>query len=715
MGLKQSIVIVSEYTIKNKSGSGGSRGGTPGDYVLRYMSRKGAVEDLTPVRFVEVEDYTMRYMARKEATETAHTVAEVKHNIRDIDGYGGVAFGYGDVSLSHEKLKFASKDIQHEFDKGKTVMKTVLSFDSDYLYQNHILPEGFEFTKVGDFRGNVDQMKLRSAIMNGLDKMSKDYDDLNYVGVIQVDTKHVHCHLVLVDKGIGYLMPDDTQRGKIKQSSMRKLRRGLDTYLDEHQTVAHMSSNITHDKRNALCFIKKFTHQIMDEHGAAQFLLACLPEDKSAWRANTNRLDMKKPNAIVREYVEQVLSESDSGYRKTLMDINAYASERQSREDLSVEDYQKLLRDGKERVVQDCMNGVYAVLKQVPDSEKHIRTPMLDAMSLDYGTVAAQAGTDDFMEFGFKLRSYSSRLNHHKKEMHKYHDRKVAYDSNDKVSDSSCVMRDFYAYEEEYNAKLMCKYQYFLSFLPPNDTYTSEYLDLISYRKRMDNLQNMIQDKSFYKLKSAESAEDYGLRVYEQHGGKYVKNSPQILERRFVQMQERLVQKSDEFSYKLSDWGMTMDDKGISMKKPYEFDDVKALDIHHLAYDFHHDSPVSYFNIRNFVQVATERNEMYQNAKYYLEHTRQSHLLEQFSGRDIDMMKQTADKMSNAPVIQAVSPVASKSHGSKTVRLDRDYMSDMKFAVKSIVSSGAVYEFESENDIAVHYYESESANRYEAE
>ncbi len=65
VGLKQSVVIVSEYTIKDKSGKGGSRGGTPGEYVLGYMARKGATEDLTPVRFSEIDDYTMRYMALK--------------------------------------------------------------------------------------------------------------------------------------------------------------------------------------------------------------------------------------------------------------------------------------------------------------------------------------------------------------------------------------------------------------------------------------------------------------------------------------------------------------------------------------------------------------------------------------------------------------------------------------------------------------------------
>lgn len=689
MGLKQSIVVVSEYTIKNHSGKGGSRGGTPGDYLLRYMARHGATEDLTPVRFEEVDNYLLRYAARKEATDEAISVEGVKQNIRKVDGYGGVAFGYGDVSLSHEKLKAVSRHIQEQFDSGKTVMKTVISFDSDYLRKNGLLREDFEFEKRGDFRGNIDQMKLRKAIMLGMERMSREYDDLQYAGVIQVDTEHVHCHLVMLDEGRGHIMYDGTQRGKINRKAIRQLRRGIDTYLDENQTVAHMSSNITNDKRNALCFIKKFTHKTMDMHGTAQFLLACLPEDKTMWRAATNRKEMKKANAIVREYVEQVLAEPDSGYRKAIRDIDAYANERRVREDLSFSEYEKLVRDGRERIVEDCMNGVYAVLKQIPNSEKPVRTPMIDAMSLDYETAAAKAENDDFMEFGFKLRSYSSRLDHHRKEMHKYHNLKEDYDKVENASESSHVMRDFYENEEQYNAMLMCKYQYFLSFLPPNDEYEDEWNDLMNYRKRMRNVEKMLNDPSLKRMKP-ESAEDYGVKVYAQHGGAYVATTPVIIERRLAQMQETYKRKSEAFSFKLSDWGMTMDENGVSMKKPYAFDDVKALDLHHLSYDFHRDISVSYINVQNFIQAAKKRSELYESAKYYLEQTGQEGLLSMLPGRDIELMKEAADKMGTIPVVEAAKPVATKQHGSRTVRLDRDYVADMKFAIRAIVAEDSM-------------------------
>ena len=418
MALKQSIVVVSEFT--NKGGvSKGSRGNTPGEYVTRYMGRDKATEDLTPVRLEDTESYITRYMARKTAAETLDSVPDIKKSMRASQKNAGVAFGYGSISLSDKALKEASKDIQKNYDNGKTVMKTVLSFDEDYLRKYGIVSPDFVFRKKGDYRGNLDQMKLRMAIMNGMRRMGCAYDDLQYVGVIQVDTKHVHCHLAMVDRGRGTLAPDGTQKGKISAASKRQLRYGIDSFLEQQQKIHMMTSNIGHDKRNAVCFIKKFTHQMMDEQGVPQFLIATLPVDKRLWRADTNRKEMRKPNQIVRDYVNEILQEPGSGYGETVRGIERYASRRARNEGLGLRGYRELVREGQERVVRDCMNGVYSVLKQVSPRQMSVKTPMLSMMAMDYDDLASQAASDPMMEFGFKLRSYSSRLRHHKKEMHK--------------------------------------------------------------------------------------------------------------------------------------------------------------------------------------------------------------------------------------------------------------------------------------------------------
>ena len=69
MALDRSIVIVNEYTVKNSSGSGGSRGGTPGAYVTRYMARDLATEQVAPIIKNSAQAYITRYMARDNAVE----------------------------------------------------------------------------------------------------------------------------------------------------------------------------------------------------------------------------------------------------------------------------------------------------------------------------------------------------------------------------------------------------------------------------------------------------------------------------------------------------------------------------------------------------------------------------------------------------------------------------------------------------------------------
>lgn len=686
MGLKQSVVIVNEYSIKNKSGKGGSRGGTPGDYVMRYMSRPRATEDLTPVRLQDTDQFIMRYMARKDASETCISIEDEKQKMREAQGFGGVAFGYGDVSLSDEKLRWASKDIQRKFESGKTVMKTVLSFDEDYLRENGIIDPTFEFKKEGDYRGNIDQMKLRMAIMNGMEKMGRDYDDLRYVGVIQVDTAHVHCHLAMVDGGRGNIMPDGTQRGKLSEKNKRDLRRGIDTFLDEKQKVAMMSSNVYHDKRNALCYIKKFTFKTMEEHGTPQLLMACLPDDKNLWRASTNRKEMRKANAIVREYVQAVLDEPNSGFTEARRSISQYVRERADRENLTIQEQRHLQHTGEERIIEDCMNGVYSVLKQIPDEERTTRTPMLDAMSMDFEAMSKK--TDDPMvEFGFRLRAYSSRLEHHKKEMNKYHDYVRQYEDTEQKSADSRVLYDFFKEEEEYNNKLVSKYRHFLAFIPPKDKYEEQFNELMEYRRKIHNRKRMKDDPSFKRM-SPENAEDYGKKVYEQNGGRFVATNPLLIEQQIQQMQAHYDRDEEDFRMKLSEYGLVMDDKGIKKGDFYDFEDVKALDLHHLAYDWNYDVPITKGNLENFVDAANERWDKYQKACDYLRQTGQDLMIErEFDNRDIRAMKQLADSLQVKPVIPKDDTVISYKRDSRTVSLDADYTKDMQRAVRLTVKS----------------------------
>jgi hypothetical protein len=686
MGLKQSVVVVNEFT--TKTANGGTRGGTPGDYVLRYMARDGATEDLTPVR-KDTENFIMRYMARKEAVDVARSVPELKEDMRDIQGDGGIAFGYGEVSLSHKKLKKASKDIQKNFDNGKTVLKTVLSFDESYLRQYGIIQPDFEFENEGDYRGNIDQLKLRMAIMNGMEKLSRHYDDLQYIGVIQVDTKHVHCHLAMVDRGVGTIMPDGTQRGKLTDKEKQDIRRGIDSYLDESQSVKMMAANVDYDKRNTLCYIKKFTHKAMDNRGFGQFLLACLPEDRNLWRAGSNRKEMRKPNAIVREYVTELLKQPDSGYNEAMQKVGMYAQSRMKREDLTGREYRKLVSEGRNRIIEEGMNCVYSVLKQVPDEEMNLRTPMLEIMAAPYEDIANEAEDDPIIEFGFKLRSYKTRLDHHKKERHKYHDAVEDYkqrEARGETSEASKPLFDYLKEEEEYNAKLMAKYQHFLNFIPPTEEYQQGFDELMEYDERIMNLSRMRRDSSMTRMKS-DNAERYGRKVYGIEGGSYMVTMPQVLDNRLDAMRTRYDEMRDAYKIKLADYGMVLgDDNEIKKELPYEFDDVKALDIHHLMYDFPYDFRISTRNVDQFVRAADARYEKFQKAKAYLVGSGQEETLESFPVADIELQKSTADRFREDTTFhtqRSLTPEERKA--TRTVTLDYDFYVRQEEEIKNII------------------------------
>lgn len=687
MSLKKSIVIVNEYTVK-KNGKA-SRGSTPGDYVNRYMARDKAVEPLAPVKLNDMDKFITRYMARLDAVDKALDLNNLNGFTKKTQAKGGIAFGDNDISLSNDKLLNLSKRIQENFDNNKTVLKTVLSFDTEFLRERGIISPDFEPKNEGDFRGNIDQMKLRLGIMYGINKIRRHYDDLHYVGVIQVDTMHVHCHLAMCDFGKGKIMSDGRQKGKIDEIIKTDLRRGVDQFLDDSKHIKYLASNVTYDRRNARMFIKKYTHNLIKDHGLPQFLLSTLPENKNLWRAKSNRKEMRKPNLIVKEYVMQIFEKDDSGYKEAMRDITRYADERQKREGLTNKDYRKLIQNGEDRLVENCMNGVYAVLKKIPEEKMKVKTPMLDIMSKDYEELAKEVRSsgDEFLEFGFRLRSYSSRKKHHKNEKNKYRDLNKRYEKVKEKTEESKALNEFYKFESDYNERCMTKYQYFLDFLPPRDEYYDEFDELLLYRKKLFNMEQMILDKAMKKM-SVNEAEEYGLNMYEQSGGSYQVLNPNELENRLSKMKLTESEMEDNLKSKLSDNGLYLDGDKITKKKKYDFDEVKALDLHHLEYDFHKDVNVSKLNIDRFVDCTKHRYGHFLEAVKYLEGTGQGDLIYDLPYKDIEKMVLFAEKISNTGILENKDDDVNTIRRSKTVNLDDDYNKEIESYVKELISIG---------------------------
>jgi hypothetical protein len=702
MSLKQSIVVKNEFSLR--TANGGTRGGTPGSYVLRYMTRKGATEALTHQRG-EIAGYIQEYMARDEATEQAISVSDIKDRFREFDRLNGRAFGYGKVSLSDKQLRKASNDIQKSFEAGKTVLKTVISFDEVYLKEQGIVTPDFHCKNRGDYRGNIDQLKLRMAIMNGLNKVSRDYDDLQYVGVIQVDTKHVHCHLAMVDRGRGTIMYDGRQRGKITDKGKRNLRRGIDMFLDEKQTVKMMTSNVQYDKQNTVGYIKKYTHKTMNNRGFAQFMIACLPKNRALWRAGSSSKDMTKANNIVRVYVLQLLELPDSGFEELRREIRKYADYRMSREGLTRADYEYLIDSKEEEIIQQGMNAVYSILKQIPEEDCDVSTPLLDAMSMNYDDVLQSVSEtrdapDVMMEFSYKLRTYKMRLDQHAKGFQKFHEAKIDYERKSNLpegdpnrsTEESKVLYEFYQIEEQYNEMLMTKYRYFLDFIPLDEEYEKELEELKQDGEYITALSNMLSDSDIRRM-TPSRAEEYGLRAYDIPGGRYtVTNRKRLVDDLMKQKAEYDVHR-DAYGTKLAGYGLVLnEDDVLERKKAYDFDDVKSLDIHHMSYDFSYNFEIPISQSQIFVAMADRRYEAFQAAKEYLITSHQADKLVSFPERDIvqqhdyaDKFRQTDAKLYTARTINEQEQLERKQ--ANTIRLDYGFYIHQEDEIKEFMKT----------------------------
>lgn len=676
--LRKDVIIVNEYTVKNKSGKG-SRGSTPGNYVMQYMARGDATE-----KSINTEQ---GYMTRVSATE----------QLPDEDWkdkLSGVAFCEDDISMPKRKVKRKSKEIQKAYDEGKTIMKTVISFSEEYLKQNNIVPKDLEIKKKGDYRGNFDQLKLRYAITNGMQKLSSEYDDLRWVATLQVDTKHIHCHLAMYDAGKGNVMPDGTQKGKITGLGRQKIRRGVDMFLDDTKSIPYLASNVSKQRRNSLTYTKALTHKAMIEQGNAQLMLAMLPDDPKLWKAGSKDKRMKRANLFTKMYVNEVLSQKDSNYNKAVRDIMRYAAYRKTREGLSKEEYDKLIINGKERIVHDCMNGVYSVLKQVKQTDKQVSTKYLDTVGLtdeELKNLTHSEDRSDLLEFSYRTRSYMNRLDKHKAKKKQYDKYIDYYEKAENASEDSYPLYQHFKVERDYHLRLLSKYQYFLRFLPyDRKGMISELAQISDMKEKVDKLKEMINDGTIVKMKPV-NAEEYGVKVYDTQGGHYMKDHPEILDYRLKMSKKRYYDKKKTFQQELENEGFRFDGKGIKRRSTYSFDDVKMLDLHELSYDFSHDFEISKSNVDEFVAFSDKRVEAYEEAKDYLIGSGQEEMIDLLDEDDIYKMQTYAKRIEIKSIFEAPEENKEVEKRKFTTLLGSDYEKEIREMVKQIVETTTLY------------------------
>jgi hypothetical protein len=733
MSLKQSIVVVNEFSVPTPGGGkhGGSRGGTPGAYVMRYMARKGATEPVTPIRRRDTEDFILRYMARESATEKAVSRHQLKDNVLHVSGQGGVAFGYGQPSLSDEGVRRASADIQRLFDEGHTVMKTVLSFSPDYLQEMGVVPKGFVAQNKGDYRGHIDQMRLRMAVMHGLGRMGHRFDDLRYVGVIQVDTLHVHCHLAMVDAGLGRRVRTEKgfqQKGKLTSTDISLLRRGVDSWLDENQHVAHMSSAVGYERLNVAAFVKRWAHEKVLDESLPQLLLACLPADKTLWRYGSHRPEMRRANSVATELVTELLDRPGSPMGSAMIAVETYANRRAQREGLGDRERQALVRRGYETIMERSVNGLYQVLQSLPPEALSVRTPMLTVMSQDVETLMAtqsqrmktqaqgMSADDDLVGFSLRLRSYGSRLREHDTQREQWRMRAADWEAGlqaGAVSPQSEVMHRLYLEEEEYHARCVSKYRSLLGPLAvgvdgqhrDDDSWKDVLESVDKRREAVVGLEALLADRSIPKMKDADEAEKLGVAAHGVSGGRLLaaggKAGRTTLKQRLERARASLSSRTADLVSMLSGKGLVLqaiqddarddnedsqDDRGAMSVVPGErwaLSQTKGMDLHDVRSDTVVDMALGRHVANRFVTWARRRQRLVDDAQTYLHESGQEGIIEMVLPLDdVRRMNRVADELERqmsakktgdlilTSALSDVVPVAKRVRRSATVGFD---------------------------------------------
>lgn len=709
MGLKQDIVIKSEYTNNARNSSGkGSRGSSPGQYVMRYMAREDATEVLAPVRMsvasgAEGSAYDSaaftRYMARDSATERLITKEDeelhnmeghgsplvLKHKFRQIDKLSGRAFGRGGISLTHAELESSSQKIQNAFDEGHSVQKIVLSFTEEYLRETGVLDPKFKHKGRGSYKGHIDQLKLRHAIMSGVERMTKAgrFIDPEWVGTIQLDTSNVHVHIALTDTKFSKsrMKSDGADRGKINEREKRMLRKGIHFSLEDMRQLKSFHGQASVERRNVVAFVKDYAYATLHENASIQLLIAGLPKNKKEWRYRTNRKSMKHSNALAVQIVEKVFAADPekSGYNKAMQAVFDYADESNKKNKLSDRAKKKLIKKGRERIIERSVNGLYKMLKGIDPAELTTRTTMTDIQSSSDEELAQALKQSNRSEafdpaaFALRVRGYNKRQDVHTESVGMYYALATQYDmakESGLVDETAHVMRLFYEEELEFHMGLADKYRTFLSFhhnkdveivqrmTPRYDSLVSRYLQIAKTERETLRVDQQTRNEYARDLRAytfdcfqegvGSLKEWRAITDYDREAG--------TVETRFV-LPVRPKTRAENLS-------------------PIHFDTVKAWDVHHLGLDYYNkpDARIDTKNTLTFAGVFQARKQRAEAADIYVKGTGQQLQALSFAKRDIDDMEQAVQKAVDEGLIQTVTLADLSSQNERqlyTIPLDR--------------------------------------------
>lgn len=652
MELSKAIVIKSEFSVPRDGA--GTRGSTPGAYVERYMARDDAIVALYPLSHERIDFFVRGYMARDGATvSTSHAPGD------------GVAFCEGTPSMSRDEVRAVSKRLQELFDAGHTVIKTVVSFDDDYLREVGALEPDFYSVRRGDKVGHVDQMKLRLAVMEGMGRMARGFDDLVWVGVAQFDTMHVHVHLAIADAGLGRMRTDGEQTGKLSRSDMSRLRRGIDSSLTLGAHVRPYAMSVSAERMRVRHLVAERAVADLAREDSVRLILSRLPDNKSMWRAGSNRREMRSANRMAREYVRSVLALPSSGWPETLDALERYAEARSSREGLSRDERERLVASGVRRIEDSCVDGVYGVLRNV-DSAFLVPVPScVTAIARDVEDMDVPA--TPMAEMSYRVRTYARRLSEHRSVRDDFHDARLAYEAQTQVSEASRAAWAYYAFEESYQERVMAKYQHMLPIAAWRRDWREDVRLYLEHLGEVDAYEAALSDPVLRTL-DVRAAEVWGHERYGVDGCGMILSAPGLFRERLDALHANVAAERETLSFRMAGDGLSFDIESgpsrrahIKREPKHDFESVKALDLHDLTHDFDHELRIPMAFVNQFSELARERAQLYEDACSYLRATGQEHVIDALPGRDIARMSAFADELGSTLVLPSLRGTSSGS------------------------------------------------------
>lgn len=717
--MKKDIVISNHFTTKRSDGSA-TRGATPGQFVIRYMSRdeKGATEPLAPFMLDSRDEFnkdTLRYKARELEVDDIktemldHDGLDIKRRFKKIDGLGGRAFGKKNLSMSDKELKTESAKIQNAFDENHAVQLMVISFSEKFLRDYDVLDEDFVYTGDGSYKNSYDQMKLRMAINNGIEELVDigGYADPVWVATLQVDTSHLHCHLALCDQEFSpdRSRADGDDRGKIWDAEKEALRHGIARQLDLTRGYSFHHKGNQKDRENVIAFIKDLDFHEASYNRELQLVMGSLPVDRELWVSDSTDNSMKYPNEVARGFVQRLYNDypEQTGYADAFQKI------------VDIADSDEFVENGRKELIDRGVDALYDQIKHVGDEETSVKTDLLKVQSMDddalkRAILARGERLEEFDPFGFELRTraYNNRIRKHTRLVESNAKSLIEYNASEHSIDAS-RMAIYYETEMLYHAETSDKYRSFFGWrVERDDAVRDMYESVLESYETLKNreqlletpLEDVLNKYGYESIDDARSRIDefnarvlldanvpdaallltnMGRKVYERHIEPVRKEYEQANQLYAIE-----AYKKGQISAPMLVEAFRNNEQAPfpsqSMSDLYSkeyFERVKSHDLHDLDVDYYGQNRVG-FNRQVVEQFADQYNmrlSAYVGARDYLEETNQDTVLLKSTEQDLYKMRDTVEQLYEGrfeiPKLE-VEQETRRKQLEKTITLDTD-------------------------------------------